>query len=211
MPHHATVAHHVRGRVRVKIPGARRQPAIIGQLADSIASIPGVKLVEHNAGTGSIVIHYDQHSHGDFHSVLASHGEDTGTFQLALPEVSEVDHIAENIEREAEFLAAHSETARTIVDAVKSFNNGLKRMTNNNVDLKVLLPLGLAGWALLEHDPEIATPLWLTLSIFSFNSFVSLHAAPADVSVETRELVHAGPGGSEVREKATRRRTTKRR
>ena len=211
MPHHATVAHHVRGRVRVNLPGARRQPAIIGQLAESIASIQGVKGVEHNAQTGSIVIHYDEHSHDDFHSALMSHGEDTGMFKLAPPQVSELDHIAENIEREAEFLAAHSETARTIVDAVKSFNNGLKRMTNNNMDLKVLLPLGLAVWAVFEHDPEIATPLWLTLSIFSFNSFVSLHASPADVSVETRELVRAGPGGSEVREKATRRRTAKRR
>ncbi len=211
MPHHAKVAHHVRGRVRVKVPGAQRQPAILREMAESVASMPGVKAVEHSAATGSLVIHYDHQAQGDFHSALAAHGESTGAFMLAPPEVSEIDRIAESIQREAEFLAAHSETASAIVETVKRWNALLKRATNNNLDLKVLLPLGLAAWAVVQSDPEIATPLWLTLSIFSFNSFVSLHTGPASVAVESHEVVRQQPDGSEVREKKTRRTTKARR
>src|SRR5205814_2263436 len=116
---------------------ARRNPAILAEIADSLASIHGINRIEHNSATGSIVIHYDHRRHPDFQGTLTAHGETTGLLGLAPPELTEVDRLAENLEREAEFLAAHSETGRTIVDAVRELNAGLKRMTNNNIDLKV--------------------------------------------------------------------------
>jgi hypothetical protein len=68
---------------------------------------------------------------------------------------------------------------------VKGLNADVKRATNNAVDLKVLLPLGLAVYSLLKFEAEMATPLWVTLGIFSFNSFVALHPpVRSAVSVE---------------------------
>jgi hypothetical protein len=200
MPHHAKVAHHVRGRIRVKLPTARGNLAVLRQVADSLASRDGVQSVECNVQTGSIVVHYDQTHHENIHQSLVEHGRGSGLFLLAPPEVSEVDQIAESIQREAEFLAEHSEAARKLVEGVKSVNYTLRRATNNNVDLKVLLPLGLAVWAFVQHDPEIATPLWLTLSIFSFNSFVSLHPPVPSVAVDTQQVIkHDGTGSVEDR------------
>src|SRR5581483_6550986 len=109
------------------------------------------------------------------HQTLTEHGHNSGLFALQPPEMSEVDRIAETVEREAEFLAAHSETARGIVDLVKNLNNAVKRATDNNLDLKVLLPLGLAIYSFVEVGAEMSTPMWVTLGIFSFNSFIALH------------------------------------
>ena len=56
--------------------------------------------------------------------------------------------------------------------------------TDNTIDLKVLLPAGLAVWPFLKPGIEASTPLWVTLAISSFNSFVSLHR-PTTVPVST--------------------------
>jgi len=178
------------------MPAARGNSELLKEVAESLASKQGVRAIQCNLRTGSIIVQYDEAQHTNFPDTLAAHGQATGLFSLAPPEVSEVDQIAEAIEREAEFLAQHSEAARTIVETVKGFNNKLRQATHNNVDLKVLLPLGLAVWALIEHDPELATPLWLTLSIFSFNSFVSLHPPVPSVAVSTQQVIRHGQTGS---------------
>lgn len=175
MRHQASVAHHVRGRMRIKVRGGRQNPSIVRDIAASLASVRGVTRVESNVASGSVIVYYDHTAHDDFHQDLTASGIASGLFALAPPAFSEVDALAEKIEQEAEFLAAHSETARSIVNAAKAVNYGLRRLTNNNVDLKVLLPLGVAVYALAEHDPELSTPLWVTMAIFSFNSFVALH------------------------------------
>jgi hypothetical protein len=82
------------------------------------------------------------------------------------------------LEEEAEFLAEHSHVARAIVELFKSLDREVKRATDNAVDLKVLIPLGLAAYTLLELGVEAATPVWLTLGLFAMNHFIELHAHP---------------------------------
>jgi hypothetical protein len=92
-------------------------------------------------------------------------------------------HIAEeleSIEQEAEFLAEHSHTAKVIVDFAKDLDRRLKRASNNNLDLKIMVPLGLAAVTFLEIGAAAATPMWVTLAIFSMNHFVELHAHDND-------------------------------
>ena len=55
--------------------------------------------------------------------------------------------------------------------------------------MNVLLPLGLAVYSVLELEAEMSTPLWVTLGIFSFNSFVMLHSGPAGQPVNTQEII----------------------
>ena len=164
-------------------------------IAQAVSSMPGVNRVETNLRSRSIVVYYDNEMHDDFHTKLENTGRETGLVSLKPPELSEVDALAENIQREAEFLAQHSAVARSVVDAAAALNNGLRRATNNNVDLKVLLPLALAVYAVIEHDPQLSTPLWVTLGIFSFNSFVALHPPkPLPVVTEMRKVADDSTG-----------------
>ena len=190
MIHHAQVIHHIPGRMRVKLPQAKGNHQLLLQIQQSISPLSGVKQVEINPATGSVLVHYDADQHEDFHTHLAEHAESEGLFALKPPELFEADEIAEKIEAEAEFLAAHSETARTVVNFVKQIDEGIKRATDNNLDLKVLLPLGLAVYAFLEAGTETVTPLWVTLGIFSFNSFVALHHPHPGVQVEEHQVIH---------------------
>jgi heavy-metal-associated domain-containing protein len=188
----AHVSHHIPGRMRVKLPRAKGQHRVLQDIRQLIAPMPGVQRVEINPATGSVLVYYEPERHEEFHTQLTEHAMQADLFALKPPELSEVDEVAEKIEAEAEFLAAHSDIAQRMIDVVKQIDTGIKRATNNNVDLKVLLPLGLAIYALVEAGTEAVTPLWVTLGIFSFNSFVALHRAHPAAQGETASI-HDGP------------------
>jgi Heavy metal associated domain 2 len=187
MRHHSRVVHAVHGRVRVKVPNAKQNPRLLTRIKESLAPIDGVHNVSVQPATGTFTVQYSGCTPSQFQNTLTEHGRSTGLFELAPPELSEVDALAQNIEREARFLASRSELARSAVDAVGNVNQWLKRATDNNLDLKVLLPLGLAIYSFLEVESEISTPLWVTLGIFSFNSFVALHPPLPEPSSRTPE------------------------
>jgi Heavy metal associated domain 2 len=192
MPHTARVAHHVRGRIRLKMSNARGDFRALQEIKEAIAPLNGVRKVDVNTATGSIVVHYDSTAHDDFHEYLAEKGALTGAYSVAAaapPELTEVDDIARKIEAEAEFLSEHSDTAKSVVNFFGLLNREVKRATNNAVDLKVLLPIGLAVYSVLEVGIEASTPMWLTLGIFSFNSFVSLHSHPPKTATQSEEIV----------------------
>lgn len=191
--HRAQVTHHIPGRMRVKLPHAKGNRALLESVKKSISPLPGVRGVEVNPTTGSVLVHYDPKGPEDCASQLTAHAEREKLFMLAAPELTETDQIAAKIEAEAEFLAEHSETARTVVNLLKHLDEVIKRETNNTVDLKVLLPLGLAVYAFLEVGSEVATPLWVTLGIFSFNSFLRLHNPVTTVHRDDHEVIFDQP------------------
>ena len=80
-----------------------------------------------------------------------------------------------------------------LFDMLRKFDVGLKRATDNNADLKVLAPLGLAVYAFLELGFEAATPVWLTLGVFSFNHFVTLHTQTPTTHPAQRQSNPRGP------------------
>jgi hypothetical protein len=200
---------------------AKDSPQILDQIKQSILPLHGVRKVDVNASTGSVVVHYDAAVHEDFHGHLTEHGESSGLYSMAPvepPELTEVDEIARKIQAEAEFLSAHSDTAKAVVNFFGQLDREVKRATNNAVDLRVLLPLGLAIYSVLEVGMEMATPMWVTLGIFSFHSFVSLHSHPPKVTTHSDELIvdhplpEAPPAGSTapttIRKRTTVRRKT---
>jgi hypothetical protein len=172
--------------------------------------VAGVLNVDVNSATGSIVVHYDETSHPDFPQTLANHGESEGLFSLKPAELSEVDAIANKLQSEAEFLAQHSDIAKSAVDFVSEIDQALKRATNNTVDLKVLLPLGLAIYSFLELESDITTPLWVTLGIFSFNSFVALHHPGGHrMEMDSSEVIQTHTLGQPAQTTLIRKRTRK--
>ncbi len=88
---------------------------------------------------------------------------------------TELDKLTGSIEAEAEFLASHSHTARAVVDFVKKIDHEIKLATNNNLDLKIVFAVGIICLTVFEVGATAATPVWVTLAIFTVNHFIQLH------------------------------------
>src|ERR1035437_7488266 len=129
----ARVVHHVKGRIRVKLHDAKGNHRFLESVQQSLSPVAGVRHVDVNSATGSIVVHYDATMHPDFAQTLTDHGESEGLFSLEPAELSEVDAIANKIQREAEFLAQHSDVAKSALAFVSQIDRALKQATNNAV------------------------------------------------------------------------------
>lgn len=165
------VAHQVPGRVRMKIPAAKGNVELLQQAAQTFAAIPGIERVTINPATGSLVMHYDVDRHDEFHGHFQNHYMASAQH----PPPTELDELAQRIEQEAEFLARHSDSARALVDFFKKFDHELRIATGNTVDLKIALALGLIGITLAEVGASAATPVWVTLTLFSLNHIIAMH------------------------------------
>jgi hypothetical protein len=196
MRHRAQIAHHSKGRLRIRVPSAKGDPAALEQIRNALAPVHGVHEVIVNEAIGTITVHYDPASHVDFQSHL-SHADGSHQEHLHVPPpsapASEVDEAVEMLNKEAEFLSSHSHSAKALFDVIRKFDAGLKKATDNNVDLKVLAPLALAAYAFLELGFEAATPVWLTLGVFSFNHFVTLHTQTPTTHPAPRQSNPPGP------------------
>jgi hypothetical protein len=175
------VEHQVPGRVRMKIPAGKGNPELLKQISDVFAVIPGIEGIVVNPTTGSVILNYDTDYHDEFHGAFreqhAAHNEAHG---YGVPGVAhgsdnEFDKLANTIEAEAEFLASHSHSARAVVDFVKMLDHQIKRASNNNMDLKIVFAGGIIALTILEVGATAATPVWVTLSLFTVNHFIELH------------------------------------
>src|ERR1022692_2611716 len=114
MVHGAKVVHHLPGRLRVRLPRSKRDPHLLEQVRDFVQGLGGVCDVEINPVTGSILVHYRPESESAVHSLLAQ-ASIVEALEEAPPLLTEADEMAVKIEKEAEFLAAHSEVAKQMV------------------------------------------------------------------------------------------------
>jgi hypothetical protein len=176
MRHAAHVAHHSRGRLRIRVPSAKGNATALEAIRQTLVNVAGVKGVEVNETIGSVTVHYDPLHHSDFEQHLAGEGAHQEVVRVekapTLEDLSKVDGM---IEHEAAYLAQHSHFAKAIVDWANELDRSVKVATGNAVDLKVLAPLAIAVGAFMELGVAASTPVWLTLGLFSFNHFVDLH------------------------------------
>ena len=179
-PHHhrkhkAHIAHKVAGRIRMKVPAAKGDPGILAAYQQAFSAVPGITQVKVKAETSSIVIHYDpareQEIEQHFQANLGH------SMEVAERPGDEIGEIARKIEAEAEFLAERSELAKATVEFFKKFDRELKLATGNTIDLKILLAGGLAVYTFFEIGADAATPMWVTLALFSLNHFAELHGS----------------------------------
>jgi hypothetical protein len=164
------VAHHIPGRIRIRIPAARGYPGLLEQIHIVAESVCEVESVESNATTGSVLIHYSKDACQDFEPRLsaASHSG----FELRSIRQGQKDGTAAGGRSET-----ISTTANAITAAFKGFDTSIRTATDNTVDLKVLLRPAAATAAAFTAREALATPLWLTLVIFAFSAFMVLHPA----------------------------------
>jgi heavy-metal-associated domain-containing protein len=194
----AHIAHHVPGRLRFRIPDAKGNPERLEQARTALEVLEGVRSVDVNPLTGSVVIEYDPEDYEDFHHEVCQHCVQENICNMhphppapasapdkpAAPKIGKVDDTLDKIESEARFLASRSTTAKAIVDFLRDCDVKVKETTNNAVDLKVLVPLGLAVYSIVVIELTAATPMWVTLGLFSFNHFLELHSHDAQPDAE---------------------------
>jgi hypothetical protein len=174
------IEHQVPGRVRMKIPAGKGNPDLLKQISEVFGVIPGIEEISVNPTTGSVVLHYDADRHDEFHGNFrqhydahgAAHGVANGGMHGA---DTELDKLTGSIEAEAEFLASHSHSARAVVDFVKKLDREVKLATNNTLDLKIIFAVGIIALTVFEVGATAATPVWVTLAIFTVNHFIEMH------------------------------------
>lgn len=174
------IEHQVPGRVRMKIPAGKGNPDLLKQVSEVFAVIPGIEEVIVNPTTGSVVLHYDTDRHDEFHHAFrerhSTHNAAQGSPNSELHGANtELDKLTDSIEAEAQYLASHSHSVRAVVDFVKTLDHEIKRATNNNVDLKIVFAVGIIGLTVFEVGATAATPVWVTLAIFTVNHFIEMH------------------------------------
>lgn len=176
MKYAATMAHHVPGRIRLKVPAAIGDETVLESLKQAFASVPGVDTVAVRPASGSLILHYDPKLNAEISSRFASWAHEHVCVNNVLPG-DEVEEVSRIIQREAEFLASHSKSARATVDLFRRIDFEIRTSTGNAVDLKTVVVAGLAVAALVGIGIEVSTPLWATLALFVLNHFLEQHAA----------------------------------
>jgi hypothetical protein len=167
----AYVHHHIPGRLRIRVPAAKGEEQLLRELSEAIAKAPGVSEVEYNPVIGSILIQYSAEHHDNLDSLHA--GLNASAVPISVKQVRPAEHVPQDGRRRRHRRSA----AATAVDSFfTQLDNEIRSATGNEFDLKFIMPfaVGVAGLFALRYSST--TPLWLTLLIFAFHSFLGLHA-----------------------------------
>lgn len=176
--HHAVVASHIPGRLRVRLHRRSWHQHTITRLKQTIEAQPGVHEVEVNHTAGSVTVKYDTQTHGE-----------TGIFGL----LEDLDVIvgttidAPHIEEApADGGNGHSKAAVTLAGALDDLDKRVAEFTGHTVNLRTLFPLGLVGlgvWRIVENGLMAEmVPGWLLIWL-AFDAFVKLHPPAPHVTV----------------------------
>ena len=182
---HVEIAHKMPGRVRFKVPAARERPELLEQIREVFADMPGLKETRVKPEAGSIVLQYDPQEAAAFEARLIERLREMAPLVPHRPRKKrelpgdEFARAARQLEAEAELLAGHSRSARAIVDFFKDADREIKSLTNNAIDLKIVLALALAVATFAGVGATAATPMWVTLALFALNHFIEMQAPGA--------------------------------
>jgi hypothetical protein len=178
--HKARIEHRVPGRIRMRIPSGKSNPAILEIYREAFSHIPGITNVKAKPATGNIIIHYDPKYEGKIEKQLTNHCSQHPQYHLSLDATplpgDEINLIANKIKAEADFFAERSELAKTTVDLFRKLDHQLKLSTGNTIDLKIMLAAGLAVYTFWEIEADAATPVWVALGLFTMHHFAELHS-----------------------------------
>jgi hypothetical protein len=171
-----SIVHAVPGRIRLKISRLKRDPKYAVTIRDRLLSLPGIRQVEANPLTAS---------------VLVSYNESATTFPALVPNLSEALQQFANPDLDRKQIEAMLTAPRNgngahppvplanrINSVLGTMDEGVDWVTGGNVDLRVLLPLSLfvLGVGRLLSSSNVQFPTWFDLLWFSFGTFVALNA-----------------------------------
>jgi copper chaperone CopZ len=186
------IAHHMPGRMRLKVLGEPAEPEFFAMVKKAIASLDGVRSVRINSASSSIVIDYSPVD-TIFHFRLQD-DPDVSNWLSMQSDVALLAGIDEAVTTGAQYLAQHSRLAEQIVSGAERLDLKLRCASDGYLDLKLLLPLFFAAATSMRQARGRGTPMWLSLGTFAFNSFISLHRerinAPV-IKIASTGMTHA--------------------
>ncbi|MGO9014806.1 MAG: HMA2 domain-containing protein [Dissulfurispiraceae bacterium] len=146
----AIVCHSSPGRSRVKVPSRKGDAAYFSSLKDHFAHLEGVKEVEANAVTGSVVF-----MHAADLKAISTFAEDHSLFRLIKLE------------------SATPALSRNVVKSFRDFDKKVKKFTGNELDVPGVAFLTLLGLGIYEIGRgNFAAPAWYTAFWYSLNIFL---------------------------------------
>jgi len=183
-PEGLKVVHALPGRVRLKVAKVKGNPALARRAQEKLTKVPGIRQVEAQPGTGSLLIHYDM----DQLCSMASLEILSETLGELFPEI-EVLTLAAWLASLAENPGAGTggpPMAASLTGSLKAANTRLAKLTGG-LDLKLLLPLTLVFFGLrrLWAAEEVAFPSWSDYLWFGFASFIMLNRGLVEGGNET--------------------------
>lgn len=153
------------GRLRVRLDKQHRgQHALMDRINDHLEKAPGIKRVETNATTGSVLIHYDPEKQS----------RRTLRDELSMVEVSLPEALSGDLSP-----SEYSALAAAILDAVDRLDQWIARVTGMRVDLRILVPVGFTVGGIAAAIAQgglglLDVPAFVFLWI-GFDAFVQLH------------------------------------
>ncbi len=178
----AQVVHHIPGRMRVRLPFLKGFSSSPEQIKSLILPFSSISNVDFNPITGSALITYDAEDYKTFQDQLSEYAQSTLGLTLTSPESTSSNNHRINHRRSS---GGSAKVTRSLVNSFKRLNSEVSEASENVVDLKAVLPLSLAAYALLKIGSQATAPLWVTLGLFSFTSFMALHPGALNESDES--------------------------
>jgi|SRR5208283_1130050 len=146
----AILCHSTPGRFRVKVPSRKGDAVYFSNLKDNFARFEGVKEVEVNALTGSVVF--------------------TQAADLKAISFFAEEHLLFRLIKLASGTPALS---RNVVKSFRDFDKRVKRFTGNELDVPGVAFLTLLGFGIYDISRgNFAAPAWYTAFWYSLNIFL---------------------------------------
>lgn len=154
MPLEALVAHRLPGRLRLRLSALKNDAHALSEVASRVQAVPGIRGVEINVVTGSLLAHYE--------------GKEAEVIQA----------IAERCGLRLTAMAAPTTGLRGRIEAgIRELNVGLQRVSGGEVDLHGLLVVALT---LLAIQQAIEGNVMIPAAALLWNAYQAARMAPPE-------------------------------
>ena len=171
------VVHAIPGRIRLKVAQVRENPALAGEIQTRLAAVRGIRQVEVNSLTGSVLVLYEAQNTASSDALGALAEPLTALFPgFDLKDSAAGQPPSTNGASPAPSLAGGLASFFSVL------NSGVHQVTGGNADLKILLPLALFLFSVrgLLVSEKLTFPTWYDLFWFSLGTFFMLNPRPGE-------------------------------
>ena len=161
--------HAIPGRVRLRVPGIKGQPALAREIEQQLAGLAVVRRVEVSAVTGSVLVVYDP----------ADSAAIAGLGRMMIPGL-DLDGLADPGAEPPSQADAATSPADAVADLARKVNAQVEA-TTGSVDLRFLVPASLfvGGLVRLIASKKLTSPAWYDFLWFAFGTYCTLNRSQA--------------------------------
>jgi hypothetical protein len=165
----AQIAHHIPGRLRLKVPSLKDDPSLGETLGRELGDLEEVVEVSVRPLTGNVVVHYQSNGRGEtgFVQSIGSVVRLTEARPVARPQPPPDVSVGE--------MAAEWTHARW-----QGLNDSLRRGTDGALDLRTVIPLFFVflGVRQILTQPNLSALPWYTAFYYAYQTFNRYYGRP---------------------------------